>query len=96
VGFLRAAINEVGLASVVPGGWKLRHYPLAGIFFLGALYGFVRPVTTFFALASVLGLILIVYGALFRGCSQLVSAFSVRHTGHEATTALNDTSPGPR
>jgi hypothetical protein len=44
----------------------------------------------------VLGLILIVYGALFRGCSQLVSAFRVRHTGHEATTALDDTSPGPR
>jgi len=61
--FLLAAINEVGVATVVPGGWKVWHYILAVIFFLGALYGFVRPVNTFFALASVLGLILVFYGA---------------------------------
>jgi hypothetical protein len=60
--FLLAAINEVGVATVVPGGWKVWHYILAVIFFLGALYGFVRPVNTFFALASVLGLILVFYG----------------------------------
>jgi uncharacterized membrane protein HdeD (DUF308 family) len=36
---------------------------LAVIFFLGALWGFIRPVNTFFALASVLGLILVFYGA---------------------------------
>ena len=30
---------------------------------LGGLWGFIRPVNTFFALASVLGLILIFYGA---------------------------------
>ena len=61
--FLLAGINEVGVAAVVPGGWKVWHYILAVIFFLGALYGFFRPVNTFFALASVLGLILIFYGA---------------------------------
>jgi uncharacterized membrane protein HdeD (DUF308 family) len=61
--FLFAAINEVGLATVVPGGWKVWHYIMAAIFFLGALYGFFRPVNTFFALASVLGLILIFYGS---------------------------------
>jgi uncharacterized membrane protein HdeD (DUF308 family) len=149
--FLLSAINEVGMASLAPGGWKLWHYLLAVIFFLGALYGFVRPVNTFFALASVLGLILIFYGAfeiiqgfasratnpywwlnlimgillvllafwvsesdrmfalaqrtylilfwvgflaLFRGFSQIFLAFTVRHTGHEAATALGDTSPG--
>jgi len=43
--------------------WKVWHYILAGIFFLGALWGFIRPVNTFFALASVLGLILIFYGS---------------------------------
>ena len=48
---------------MVPGGWKVWHYILAVIFFLGALYGFIRPVNTFFALASVLGLILVFYGA---------------------------------
>jgi uncharacterized membrane protein HdeD (DUF308 family) len=61
--FLLAGINEAGMAAVVPGGWKVWHWILAAIFFLGGLYGFVRPVNTFFALASVLGLILIFYGA---------------------------------
>jgi len=149
--FLLAAINEVGVATLTPGGWKVWHYILAGIFFLGALYGFIRPVNTFFALASVLGLILFLYGAfdivqaiasrpvnpywwlglitgillvllafwvsgsdrvynlgqraflilfwvgflaLFRGFSQIVMAFTVRHAGHEAATVLDDTSPG--
>src|SRR4029450_1438194 len=63
VGFLLSGINEGGVASVVPGGWKVWHWILAVIFFLGGLYGFVRPVNTFFALASVLGLILVFYGA---------------------------------
>ena len=58
-----SGINEVGVASLSHGGWKVWHYLLAAIFFLGALYGFIRPVSTFFALASVLGLILVFYGA---------------------------------
>jgi hypothetical protein len=44
--FLLAGINEVGMASLAPGGWKVWHYILAGIFFLGALWGFIRPVST--------------------------------------------------
>jgi uncharacterized membrane protein HdeD (DUF308 family) len=71
--FLLSGINEVGLATVVPGGWKVWHYILAVIFFLGALYGFVRPVNTFFALASVLGLILVLYGAF-----EIVQAVATR------------------
>jgi uncharacterized membrane protein HdeD (DUF308 family) len=123
------------------GGWKVWHYILAVIFSLGALWGFIRPVNTFFALASVLGLILIFYGsfeivqgvasravnplwwvnliigillvllafwvsgsdrvyalaqrtflilfwvglmALFRGFTQIMLAFGVRHAGEEA------------
>jgi uncharacterized membrane protein HdeD (DUF308 family) len=61
--FLLSGINEAGLAALAPGGWKVWHYLVAGIFLLGALWGFIRPVNTFFALASVLGLILIFYGA---------------------------------
>ena len=61
--FLVAGINEVGMAALAPGGWKVWHYLMAGIFLVGGLWGFVRPVNTFFALASVLGLILVVYGA---------------------------------
>jgi hypothetical protein len=60
--FLGAGINEVALASVVPGGWKVWHIIMAIIFFLGALWGFIRPIDTFFALVSVLGLILVFYG----------------------------------
>ena len=61
--FLVAGINEVGMAALAPGGWKVWHYIMAGIFLLGGLWGFIRPVNTFFALASVLGLILVFYGA---------------------------------
>jgi uncharacterized membrane protein HdeD (DUF308 family) len=149
--FLFAAVNEAGVASLSHGGWRLWHWILAAIFFLGGLYGFVRPVNTFFALASVLGLILILYGAmeivqavatravnpywwlslilgillillafwvsgsdrvyalaqrtylilfwvgflaLFRGFSQIFLAFTVRHAGHEAATALGEPDPG--
>src|SRR4029450_80117 len=148
---LFAGINEVGMASLAPGGWEVGHYIMAVIFLLGGLYGFVRPVNTFFALASVLGLILVFYGAfeivhglatravnpywwvnlvtgvllvllafwvsgsdrvyslaqrsylilfwvgflaLFRGFSQIVLAFGVRHAGHDAAAALADTGPG--
>ncbi len=61
--FLAAAINEAALASMASGGWKVWRVILSIIFFLGALWGFFEPVDTFFALASVLGLILIFYGA---------------------------------
>jgi Short repeat of unknown function (DUF308) len=60
--FLVAGVNEVGIAMVAPGGWKVWHWVMAFIFFLGGLWGLIRPVNTFFALASVLGLILIFYG----------------------------------
>jgi uncharacterized membrane protein HdeD (DUF308 family) len=139
--FLIAGINEVGMASLAPGGWKVWHYIMAVIFLLGGLWGFIRPVNTFFALASVLGLILVFYGsfeiiqgaasravnpywwlklitgillvllafwvsgsdrlyalaqrtylilfwvgflALFRGFSQIMLAFTIRHAGQEA------------
>src|SRR5215475_2951677 len=71
--FLLAGINEVGVATLTPGGWKVWHYILAVIFFLGALYGFIRPVNTFFALASMLGLILVLYGAF-----EIVQAIASR------------------
>jgi uncharacterized membrane protein HdeD (DUF308 family) len=60
--FLFAGINEFGLAGLSAGGWKVWHIVMAVIFLIGAFWGFFRPVNTFFALASVLGLILILYG----------------------------------
>src|SRR6516165_4717717 len=60
---IAAGINEAALAAFVPGGWKVWHVIMAVIFLLGGLWGLIRPVNTFFALASVLGLVLILYGA---------------------------------
>jgi uncharacterized membrane protein HdeD (DUF308 family) len=73
--FLVAGINEAGMAAVSPGGWKVWHYIMAFIFLLGALWGFIRPVNTFFALASVLGLILFLYGIF-----EIILAVSTRVT----------------
>jgi uncharacterized membrane protein HdeD (DUF308 family) len=71
--FLVASVNEVGLGSLMSGGWKILHYVMALIFFIGGLWSLVRPVDTFFALASVLGLILIFYGTF-----EIAQAFSSR------------------
>jgi uncharacterized membrane protein HdeD (DUF308 family) len=143
--FLLASVNEVGLGSLMSGGWKILHYVMALIFFIGGLWSLVRPVDSFFALASVLGLILIFYGtfeiarafssrdvnpywwiglitgilllllafwvsgsdrvyalaqrtylilfwvgffALFKGITQIVNAFGIRHAGKVADDAL--------
>lgn len=61
--FIVAAVNEAGLTAIVSGGWKVWHLVMSFIFLLGGLWAFIRPVDTFFALASVLGLILIFYGS---------------------------------
>lgn len=73
--FIVAAVNEVTVATLVPGGWKVWHYLMAFIFFLGGLWGLIEPVNTFFALASVLGLILVFYGAF-----EIARAVSTRST----------------
>ena len=73
--FIVAAVNEVTVGSLVPGGWKVLHYLMAFIFFLGGLWGLIEPVNTFFALASVLGLLLVVYGGF-----EIARAVSTRAT----------------
>jgi uncharacterized membrane protein HdeD (DUF308 family) len=72
--FIAAGVNEVWFATLVSGGWKVWHYVMAVIFFLGGLWGLFEPVETFFALASVLGLILIFYGAF-----EIARAIATRH-----------------
>jgi uncharacterized membrane protein HdeD (DUF308 family) len=64
IAFVIAAVNEAGLGALMRGGWAVAHYALSVVFVLGAVWAFVRPVNTFFALASVLGLILFLQGAL--------------------------------
>jgi uncharacterized membrane protein HdeD (DUF308 family) len=73
--FIVAAVNEVTVAGLVPGGWKVWHYVMAFIFFLGGLWGLITPIETFFALASVLGLILVFYGVF-----EIARAVSTRAT----------------
>jgi uncharacterized membrane protein HdeD (DUF308 family) len=61
--FIAAGVNEVMVGTAVSGGgWKFLHWTMAVILLLGGLWAFIRPVNTFFALASVLGLILILWG----------------------------------
>jgi len=143
--FIVAGVNEAGVASLMSGGWKVWYYVMAFIFFLAGIWALIDPIDTFFALASVLGLVLILYGtfeiirsvasrpvnpywgfglaagillivlafwvsgsdrvyqlaqrtylilfwvgffALFRGFSQIMLAFGVRHAGKEATAGL--------
>ena len=61
--FVAAGISDIGLASVLGGGWKVLYYIMAVIFLLAGLWAFIRPIDTFFALVSVLGLVLLFYGA---------------------------------
>src|SRR5579862_2650222 len=60
---IAAGVNEAAIAAVLPGGWKIWHIIISVIFLLGGLWALIRPVNTFFALASVLGLVLILYGS---------------------------------
>jgi uncharacterized membrane protein HdeD (DUF308 family) len=70
--FIAAGVNELGLGSMVGGGWKVLHYIIAVIFLLGGLWAFIRPINTFFALVSVLGLVLLLQGGfeIVRGISS--------------------------
>jgi uncharacterized membrane protein HdeD (DUF308 family) len=70
---LVGAVGEGGLAGVMTGSWRLWHIALAVILALGAVWAFVRPVNTFFALASMLGLLLFLEGFFY-----VVQAFVLR------------------
>jgi len=52
VAFIAAGVNEAGLGSLVSGGWNVWHNVMSFIFLLGGLWALIRPVNTFFALAS--------------------------------------------
>lgn len=73
--FLGAAVNEFLTSSTVAGGWKWVHVALGALFVLGALWGFFRPIDTVTALASVLGLLLVLMGTM-----SVVAALLSRET----------------
>jgi hypothetical protein len=69
--FLAAGVSEFGIATMMGGGWKILHYIIAAILLVAGLWAFIRPIDTFFALVSVLGLVLLLQGAfdIVRGIS---------------------------
>ena len=61
--FLAAMVNEFLLASVHV-GWRWAHVLLGILFVVGAIWAFANPINAFWALASVIGLLFVLYGAL--------------------------------
>jgi uncharacterized membrane protein HdeD (DUF308 family) len=61
--FLAAMVNEFLLASVRR-RWGWAHVLMGIVFLAGAIWAFVNPIGTFWALATVIGLLLILQGAL--------------------------------
>jgi uncharacterized membrane protein HdeD (DUF308 family) len=62
--FLVATINEFFIASVMP-NWRWLHILMGIIFAFGAGWSFVQPYNAFWALASILGLLLIFQGTFY-------------------------------
>jgi uncharacterized membrane protein HdeD (DUF308 family) len=60
--FAFACVNEFIVGMNAAGGWKAIHWIVAFLFALGALWGFFQPIQTFYALASILGLLLAIQG----------------------------------
>jgi uncharacterized membrane protein HdeD (DUF308 family) len=71
--FIAAGVSEIAAGSVMGGGWTVLHYIIAAIFLLGGIWAFIRPVNTFFALVSVLGLVL-----LLQGTFEIIQGISSR------------------
>jgi uncharacterized membrane protein HdeD (DUF308 family) len=135
--FIIGAFNEFLMMGADSTGWKIFHGLLGVLFVLAGIWAFVQPKEAFWALASVLGFLLLMMGlfeiiaavatkevnpiwwlglvagilfivlafwtsqqlvsvkgqlllfyvglmAMFRGISQIVFAFGVRHVGKEA------------
>jgi len=62
--FTIAAITEFMIVGVSSGGWKVAHAILGVLFVLGAIWGYSNPKNAFWALASVLGFLLVIWGAM--------------------------------
>jgi uncharacterized membrane protein HdeD (DUF308 family) len=70
--FLAAMVNEFFIASVLP-GWRWLHIVMGIIFAFGAGWSFAQPYNAFWALASILGLLLV-----FRGTLDIITSVSTR------------------
>ena len=70
--FLLAGFNEFMIASVGR-HWRWAHILLGIFFVIGAIWAFARPFNAFWALASVLGLLLI-----FKGTLDIIAAIMTK------------------
>jgi uncharacterized membrane protein HdeD (DUF308 family) len=62
--FTFGAITEFMIVGATSGGWKVVHVIVGVVFVLGAIWGFSNPKDAFWALASVFGFVLVIYGAV--------------------------------
>jgi uncharacterized membrane protein HdeD (DUF308 family) len=69
---LASAANEVLVAMVSAGGWRIVHYILAALFFVTSIVSFAHPGDTFVALAALVSFFLV-----FRGSFDLIMALSL-------------------
>ncbi len=69
---LASAANEVLVAMIATGGWRIVHYVLAALFFVVGIVSFAHPGDTFVALAALVSFFLV-----FRGSFDLIMAFSL-------------------
>lgn len=62
--FVMAAVNEFFVFGVEASGWKWLHLALGVLFLLGGIWGFANPKEAFWALASIVGLLLVLKGTV--------------------------------
>jgi uncharacterized membrane protein HdeD (DUF308 family) len=60
--FVLGMLSELMMLAADSGGWKFLHGVLAVLFGLAAIWCFVQPTDAFWALASVLGFLFLMYG----------------------------------
>src|SRR5882762_11210130 len=69
---IASAANEMLVAMIATGGWRIVHYALAALFFVVGIVSFAHPGDTFVALAALVSFFLV-----FRGSFDLIAAFSM-------------------
>jgi uncharacterized membrane protein HdeD (DUF308 family) len=75
--FIIAGVNEFLTASARE-GWKWAHITMGVLFVIGGIAAFVRPVNAFWALAAILGFLL-----LFKGSLDIITSVAAKQAGAE-------------
>ncbi|HEY2803305.1 MAG TPA: DUF308 domain-containing protein, partial [Actinomycetota bacterium] len=61
---LMAGINEFMVLGLRDVAWKWLHGVLAALFVIGGIWAFIHPIDAFYELASILGFLLVLKGAM--------------------------------